>query len=84
MDRNIPGDIKRSMNAEMQRGELDGTLRFIRPDTSSNTDTTSALQRAATLEPKWHGYPGLPAPYVNQHGISVPTMADVDPDRPLR
>ena len=74
MDRNLPADIKRSQNDELHQGTVDGLVMRLRPNTSRNTDTAHAADRAAHLDDKIHG----------NMGVGSPDASAVIFDKPLR
>lgn len=65
--------IDRSMNIEMRRGSVDGTVRFTRPDAASpDWDIEWARERANVLHPAHYGTMGL-------DGVLDPAVYDALP-----
>jgi hypothetical protein len=65
--------IDRSMNVEMRRGTVDGTIKFLRPDAASpDWDVEWARERANVLHPVNYGTMGL-------DGVLDPAVADALP-----
>jgi hypothetical protein len=49
----------RSMNEDLQRGAVDGKLRFLRPNAGGPADETHAQQRASELHTENYGSMGI-------------------------
>lgn len=67
----------RSMNEQLKRGMLDGTVKNMRPD-SANADYTSVVQRARQLHPSHYGTFG------NGSDAMTPFTKEFLPDWPVR
>lgn len=62
----------RSMNADLQRGAVDGKVRFLRPD-AGDADESHARQRAGVLHTSHYGSMGLSANDYNRISENTPT-----------
>lgn len=70
-------DNTRSMNEQLQRGVLDGSVKNMRPD-SANADYDSATQRARQLHPMNYGTFG------NGSDAVTPFLEEFMPDAAVR